>query len=164
MTGWEAKLRLPLRFRVTGDSMSPTLRAGDSLLVDRRAYHRGMPSPGDIVLVRKPGQSDYFMTKRIIGLPGEAVVLSKGTLSIDGATVGEPYVQETGPDEASWTLGENEYVVLGDNRGGSTDSRSFGPIRNEHIIGRIFYRYLPPHSRGRVRRSKRAIESTHGDP
>ncbi len=144
--------------------MSPTLRAGDSLLVDRRAYRRATPLPGDIVLVPKPGQSDFFMTKRIIGLPGEAVILSGGRLFIDGAAVGEPYVRDTGTGEASWSLGENEYIVLGDNRGESTDSRSFGPIRNEHIIGRIFYRYLPPHSRGRVPRSKRAIESAHGDP
>ncbi len=162
MTGLAARLRLPLRFRVTGDSMSPTLRAGDSLLVDRRAYRRATPLPGDLVLVLKPGEPDLFLTKRIIGLPGEVVVLSNGRLSVDRVELGEPYVRHSGVGEASWNLRENEYVILGDNRNESTDSRSFGPIRSEHIIGRIFHRYLPAPSRGRVARPKRAIEPNHG--
>jgi signal peptidase I len=132
--------------RVRGDSMSPALRHGQWVCVDRRAYRRAAPQRGDIVRLKDPQRPGAWVVKRIVGLPGEAVRHEGGRLSVNGVAV--PAL-EASPSEISapqdWSPGTGEYVVLGDNRARSTDSRAYGPVRREAILGKVLMR-------GRLRR------------
>ena len=92
--------------------------------------------------------------KRIVGLPNEDLRLDDGVLYVNENPLEEAYVADTkagaeGFIQAWWT-GPDEYVVLGDNRGGSTDSRAFGKVKRQQIIGRVWFRFWPPRAWGRV--------------
>lgn len=125
-------------YRVASASMSSTLVAGDWVIVDTR--QRGLQPVGrnDLIVYRHPSGHDYV--HRVIGLPGETLVVEAGGVTVDGAKLDEPFVQ--GADGARHievkrlTLGAGEYFVMGDNRGHSFDSRSFGPVFANTIIGR----------------------------
>ena len=123
--------------RVAGTSMSDTLRDGDVALVTRFDYLGGRtPDFGDVVACRFPGRTDTYL-KRVAGLPGETVTIAGGTLYRDGARVSEPYVSSF-PEDYAVALGEGEYLLLGDNRADSYDSRmpDMGPVGAEAFLGR----------------------------
>lgn len=132
---------------VRGASMMPSLRHGDQVLVDVSAYGERGPARGDIVVFPSPQADGRRDVKRVIGLPGERVVMAEGVLLIDERHVAEPYLgglpSSVGLGESAWDLGAGEYLVLGDNRAHSTDSREFGPIRGDRIVGRAWLRYWP---------------------
>ena len=132
---------------VRGDSMLPNFAKGDVVLVDRGAFKDAGPARRDVVAVRDPGGSGMLYLKRIIGLPGERVALSDGLLYIDDQQTSEPYLgglpSSLGLSTTNWLLGEGEYVVLGDSRSHSTDSRNFGPIRADQIVGKAWLRVWP---------------------
>ena len=132
---------------VLGDSMSPTLRAGSRLAVDRLAYVLAEPDRGDVVVVRGGDRERNRHLKRVVGLPGEEVAVGEGRVWIDGAEFFEPYLaarpRTSGLEEGHWTLSEAEVFVLGDNRMASTDSRSYGPVASRRIEGRVWLRYWP---------------------
>lgn len=135
-------------YRVTGDSMRPSFEPGEWLLVSRRAYHRATPTRGELVIVRDPRDLARLYLKRVVGLPGEEVRLFEGMLYINGSYLPEPYLgglpAYLGLEENVWKLGEGEYFVMGDDRAHSTDSRHFGPVRRELIVGRAWLRLWPP--------------------
>ncbi len=144
----EAALALTSRvYVVSGNSMAPTIRAGDYLLVSVRAYRANTPNRGDLVIVRDPRDSGLRYLKRVIGLPGETVRLGDGMLCIDGVHLSEPYLgglpASPGLDSTGWGLGNTEFFVLGDNRSHSTDSREFGPVDSTAILGKAWVRYWP---------------------
>ena len=152
--GGLADLLRSRRIRVAGHSMEPMLIENDLLLVSRRFPERGRPARGDIVLFRDPleGVDDI---KRVCGLPGEQVELVGGALIIDGVTVNESYAiacASGGSNRDSWSLSEGEYIVLGDNRDDSRDSRAFGPVHRSFIVGRVWRRYGPPSRSGPLER------------
>jgi signal peptidase I len=162
-----------LNFRVEGLSMSPNLHNGEMLLVNRNAYSSfdlyalvdwlpgvahaeartvhpfDPPERGDIVVFDPPTNSDKPYIKRVIGLPGEEVMIRDGSVYIDGVEVNEPYLD----GEATECPGRNEcepvtvqpghVYVLGDNRDNSQDSRSFGPISLDDVIGKAWVTYWP---------------------
>lgn len=133
--------------RIEGSSMSHTLQSGDIALVTSFDYHFGRePSRGDIVECRFPNRSDAYI-KRVIGLPGETVEIRNGETFIDGAPYPERYVSSPAEDY-SITLGEDEYLVLGDNRADSYDSRAeeMGPIGKDDFLGRVRFILWPPES------------------
>jgi signal peptidase I len=133
-------------FRVTSESMLPTIAVGDCLLVNARTplrLHRG-----DIVAVHNPHDSEEWLCKRLIGMPHDHVEMAlDGYLYINGERQDkEPYVsthQIEVEEPLSWHLGENEYLVFGDNRNRSYDSRDFGSVRPPHFIGVVTMRYWP---------------------
>ena len=135
-------------YKVRGHSMQPNFRQGDRLLVSRRAYRRGPPDRGDAVIARDPRDPGQRYLKRVVGLPGEEVRLSEGMLIIDGAPLEEPYLgglpASPGLGEQGWELEDDEYFVMGDSRAHSTDSREFGPIGRELIVGMAWFRWWPP--------------------
>jgi signal peptidase I len=138
---------------VRGDSMRPTLEAGQRIAVGPL---RGTPRRGEVVLVRRAGRE---MVKRVVGLPGEHVRLMGGRLEVDGREVPEPYADGAlalpGMVELDLRLGEGELAVLGDSRGRSTDSRSFGPVRGDELVGIVRFAYWPPRRvRGSVGESR----------
>ena len=111
---------------VDGHSMQPTLWPGDRLLVVPARLRQ--PRRGDVVIVDDPRAPSRRTCKRVVGLPGEQVVLKAGRLSIDGDPLDEPYVAAPGRDRRSFRVPADRLLVLGDNRVGSTDSRTYGPV------------------------------------
>ena len=123
--------------RVAGTSMRETLLADDVALVTRFDYRAGgTPRRGEVVQCVFPDRSDTYI-KRVIGLPGEDVCFSNGQLTVNGQPVDEPYVS-TPTADYEIVLGEDEYLVLGDNRSDSYDSRmaDMGPVGAEAFLGR----------------------------
>ena len=136
---------------VSGNSMYPTFKNGEYLVVDQLTYRFTEPQHGDVVVFRFPNNPSQFFIKRIIGLPGETVRIENGKLFIargeDEARVeipvAEPYAGPGSFDSKTLALGDNEYFVMGDNRGASLDSRSWGPLSRDLIRGRALVRLFP---------------------
>ena len=132
-------------FVVEGSSMVPTLIQGDRLIVSRLSYFLGEPDRGDIIVFQYPYGPERDFVKRIIGLPGETIAIQNGQVFINGKPLPpEDYVQNKSSDTiAPVTLGDDEYFVMGDNRTGSSDSRSWGPMQKHFIIGKAWLIYYP---------------------
>lgn len=136
-------------FFVEGASMEPAYEDGDYLLVDKISYLLGEPDRGEVVVFRFPNDPQKVFIKRIVGLPGETVVVERGTVTIinsdnpNGMTLAEGYLAEETTQSTKVTLGESEYFVMGDNRDASYDSRGWGPLKERFIIGKVFLRAWP---------------------
>ena len=131
--------------KVNGESMYPTLEEGDIMILNKTAYYFNKPERFDIVVVNMP---DEYLIKRVIGLPGEHIEYKNNTLYIDGKKVKENFkhgvtanfnIEELGSD----TIPLNTYLVLGDNRENSLDSRELGVIREDQLLGRTSLIILP---------------------
>ncbi|MFQ5880576.1 MAG: signal peptidase I [Dehalococcoidia bacterium] len=138
---------LARRVVVRGWSMYPTLAPGEYVLFDRLAFHRRSPQLGDVVLAAHPGQKRTRLIKRVVALPGQRVVTRNGRLWVSGQPYEGMEAEVTGA-EGEWTLGEDEYFLLGDAPAVSTDARHFGPVRRRQILARAWLVYWPP---GRMR-------------
>ena len=148
-------LFFPARFVVSGDSMLPALANRESVLAVRTKLSWNRLRRGDIVVLRNPVLKDRIYIKRIIGLPDEDIRLADGRVYVQGSLLEENYLDEpiaAGPEgDREWWMGPDEYFVLGDNRTGSQDdSRAFGPVDRRLILGRVWFRYWPLRSSGRI--------------
>ena len=123
--------------KVRGESMAPILRDGQWVVASRRAYARRRPSRFDVVRFVDPWRPGSWSVKRIVGLPSEQVELRGGELVVDCRTIDEPHAAPGNTADCSWMTGPAEYVVLGDNRSRSTDSRQYGPIDFSAITGGV---------------------------
>ena len=155
-------------FKVDGSSMHPTLEGGQYLLVNKLVYFKldtarlsriipfwhvdqssahfaiHPPKRGEVIVFRFPKDPSKDFVKRVIGLPGEVVEITDGQVYIDGVPLDEPYLP--GPDRTVLQrreMGEKEYFVLGDNRRSSNDSRSWGPVPEENVRGKVWVVYWP---------------------
>jgi signal peptidase I len=129
---------------ILGDAMAPTLRDGQYVSVDIRAFAHHPPQHGDIVLFTPPTQTSLLFIKRIIAIPGDRLLITNGSVSINGGVIGESYLAERWIANNSWpadgqavTVPPNEYFVMGDNRNHSSDSRAFGFVSLEAIQGKL---------------------------
>jgi len=139
------------RFQVRGSSMEPTLHDGQYLVVSKWTYWLQAPKRGDIMVFHPPnGLTDDYI-KRIVGLPGEQIRIRQGEVLVDGVPLQEAYVVNEGIYSGSWKLGSDEYFVLGDNRGNSSDSHMWGTLPRENIIGKAWLCYWPPEAWGPVK-------------
>lgn len=142
--------------QVKGASMDPTFGSGDYIFTSKitykmRSYHRG-----DIVVFKSPGNPDIEYIKRIIGIPGDVVMIKDSEVYVNGRQLKEDYIADkTNLWEGGFSKnGEGTKVadgmlfVMGDNRPRSSDSREFGLITEESVIGQVFYRYFPPNKAG----------------
>jgi signal peptidase I len=154
--------------RVEGQSMEPNISDSERLVVEKVTYRIRLPERGEIVVLKPPNwhpQSvqqrllSWFCTvmpvecsvdipdpliKRVIGLPGETLEIRDGQVFIDGQVLEEPYVQQlTFGDVSPRVISEGYVFVLGDNRGASNDSRSFGEVALANVVGRAWFRYWP---------------------
>lgn len=134
---------LSARVRVENVSMKPTLEPGEFLLVNRVAYKLGEPQIGDIVVFHAPGVSDEDYIKRVIGLPGDVVRIADGVVYVNEQPLYEPYIADTPNYAGTWTVPEEEYFVLGDNRNNSSDSHLWGYVPADDIVGRAILIYWP---------------------
>lgn len=125
--------------RVNGASMDPTLNDKDIMLLDEISYRFSDIERFDIVVVK---EEDEYLIKRVIGLPSETVEYKNDKLYIDGKYVKEDFKHKETFD-FSTTLGKDEYFIMGDNRTNSTDSRVFGPISRDKIMGKTSLTILP---------------------
>jgi signal peptidase I len=159
-------------FRIPSESMVPTLEIGQRVLVNRIGEHFGDPERGDVMVFKPPlgaddnmcgvshpadqpcprstpGKSDTNFIKRVVGLPGERLSVRRGRVYIDGRPQREPFVQ---PDAQCAlcnmpepiVIPEGQYYMMGDNRGASADSREWGPVPKDNMIGNAFATYWPP--------------------
>ncbi len=152
--------------------MRPTLEGGQYLLVNKLVYFKidqerlsriipfwrvsdiresfavHPPEPGEVIVFRfpdpNPDNRKRDFVKRVIGVPGDRISIKEGTVWLNGKAIPEPYI--TAPDTTDMSerrLGRKEYFVLGDNRRGSSDSRTWGPVPEENILGKVWIVYWP---------------------
>jgi signal peptidase I len=133
------------RIRVESISMRPTLFAGDFIIVNKLAYKIGQPSRGDIIIFHyppDPNREPYI--KRVIGLPGETVQVSGGSVFVNNVRLDEPYISAPPSYEGQWRVPDDSLFVLGDNRNSSSDSHSWGMVPLSNVIGKAEVVYWPP--------------------
>ncbi len=137
---------------VQGASMEPTFHDYHYLIIDKVSYRLDDPARGDVIVLDLPIDTTRALIKRVIGLPGETVSINGTTVTITntehptGMTIDEPYLSLEslgGPTGMTIALGEDQYFVLGDNRRVSSDSRSWGTLPREDIVGRVIVRLFP---------------------
>ena len=145
-----------VRFFIDGPSMQPNFHASEFLVVSRLSYLLGEPEHGDVAVFDAPEArpDDPPLIKRVIGMPGDTVEIRDQQVYVNGAALNETYINEPCSEsmcrDDSWTLGPNEYFFMGDNRNNSRDSRRFGPVQREHVVGEALVRYWPPSEWGIV--------------
>jgi len=136
---------------VTGDSMRPTFHDGNYLIIDELTYRFREPARGEVVVMRFPRDPSQYFIKRIVGLPGEHIVIKEGRVTIhngehpEGLTLEEPYLasQSITHGNIERKLASDEFFVLGDNRLSSSDSRVWGTLPKKDIVGRVYLRLFP---------------------
>jgi signal peptidase I len=131
--------------RVSSESMAPTLRAGDRVLVEKISRHLGPPGRGDLVTFASPEDAELVL-KRVVGSPGDEVALRDGELYVNGRRMHEPYVDRSHLDGVYYgpvTVPAGHVLVMGDNRESSVDSRRYGPVPADRLRGRLLTRVWP---------------------
>ncbi len=134
---------------VDGRSMDPTFETGDYLIVNKFSYLKGAPKRNTVVVFKYPNDTSKSFIKRIIGLPGETVVMKENIVTIvnnehpDGFVIDQSYVTHESPSNFTKKLASDEYFVMGDNRSESFDSRSWGPLEKKYILGKPILRLFP---------------------
>jgi signal peptidase I len=149
---------------VPSSSMEPTLKPGDVLLMRIDAYRHRVPSRGDIVIFHDASSDGELLVKRVVGLPGENVFCQGGKVWINDRTLDEPYLKEPyyDPKPHGVVLKKNQLWMMGDNRDGSQDSRDFGPVETENLVGRASAIILPTSRRGRLASSSDHVRKPDG--
>lgn len=147
---------------VNGNSMFPNFHDKEFLLTDKLSYRLRAPARGDVVIFSAPPSAhcpvglNCDFIKRIVGLPGEKIMVKNGRVYINDQLLREPYLTDSiithpGPSSASFLIEgvdrlipEDSYITLGDNRGASSDSRDWGVVTRDRIVGKAWIRYWPP--------------------
>ncbi len=130
--------------------MDPTFETGHYLIVDELTYRFKTPERGSVLIFKYPKDPTKSFIKRVIGLPNEKISISNGQITIinnehsEGFVLDEPYVKLSKKDTVDYIINKDEYFVLGDNRQASADSRIWGPVPKENIVGRPIVRFFPP--------------------
>ena len=139
--------------QVSGSSMVPNFHNGEYIITNKISTRFYPIKRGQVLIVHspKPGDNKVFI-KRVIGLPNERIRIYNGKVHINGEQLQEPYLPSNTltsgeaflQDSEQISIPDDQYFLIGDNRGGSSDSREWGPVKKEHIIGEAWFRYWPP--------------------
>lgn len=137
-------------YLVDGRSMDPTFHTNDYLIVDKLSYRFSNPERGSVIVFNFPKDPTRKFIKRIIGLPNETVSIRDGIVTIsniehpNGITLNQDYISRTKIESMGpYTLGPDEYFVMGDNRSDSWDSREWGAVKSTYLLGRPIIRLFP---------------------
>ena len=133
-------------YRIENHSMEPSFFEGQFVLVNKLAYRLGQPDRGDVLVFHNPRNTNEDYIKRIIGLPGDTVEISNQTVFINGAAVLENFTHHPIPPgeySGPFVVGDNQLFVMGDNRPNSSDSRVFGSIDQDLVVGQAWLRIWP---------------------
>lgn len=134
---------LSARVRVESISMQPTLRQGELLLVDKLAYLKKLPLTGDIIIFHAPPEPGEDFIKRVIGAPGDQVLIEDGQVYVNHVLLQEGYIASSPDYNGVWEVPEDAVFVLGDNRNASSDSHTWGYVPLENIVGKALLVYWP---------------------
>jgi signal peptidase I len=132
--------------RVEGQSMAPTLRNQDRLIINKLAYRLGPPRRGDIVMLYYPADPDKSFVKRVIAEAGDTVRIADGIVFVNSVRLHDDYVPEDYRGHDDWgpeVIPEGYYFVMGDHRNESSDSRQWGMVPTRYIVGRVQIRWWP---------------------
>lgn len=137
--------------KVFGTSMVPNFNNGDYIITNKISLRLSEPKRGEVIILQNPRNPDQVFIKRVIALPEEKISISGGIVFVNNKALAEPYLPTGLKTQGGAFLSEGEeivvprdqYFVMGDNRGGSSDSREWGPIKTELIIGQAWLRYWP---------------------
>ena len=146
-----------MRATVAGDSMSPTLKNNNRVLVNRLVYHLSGPKSGDVIVFYPNGnKKSRCYVKRVVGEPGDKVQIKDGAVYVNGELFDQTdteAIETAGLAEEVITVGEDEYFVLGDNRDNSEDSRyaNIGNVKKDDIVGKAWFCTYPWSSIGRIK-------------
>nr|WP_298140914.1 signal peptidase I [uncultured Pseudomonas sp.] len=131
-------------YTIPGQSMTPTLKPGDVVIASSWAYALGEPQRGDLVIFQTPHLPGVKFLQRLMGLPGDRLAMRAGRLFINGKAIDEPYLnpdqglaQPSSLEMAERLVPEGEFFMLGDNRKNSNDSRYWGTVERQKLIGRV---------------------------
>jgi signal peptidase I len=131
-------------YRVEGVSMQPGLHDNEYVLVNKIAYLFHAPERGDVIVFHFPLDTSKDFIKRVIGLPGDTITVDSTSVKVDGVLLNEPYISErANPQGQRWTVPSNDYFVMGDNRPASDDSRDWGYVPRDDIVGKAVIVYWP---------------------
>lgn len=148
-----------LRVLVKGRSMEPSLQDGNFLLVNRLAYNDDLPARGEVIVFTNPSDTDIDFIKRVIGLPGDTIEVNNGTLYLNNQIIDESYIlSQSLRNTSPVVVPEGHVFVLGDNRNVSSDSRTWGPLDIDEILGKPILIYWPPNQWGDVPHSTETFE------
>jgi signal peptidase I len=134
---------LTARIRVEGSSMAPSLHSGEFVLVSKLAYRLGEPQIGDVIVFHYPRDTSQEFIKRVVGLPGDQVVVENRQVTVNGRPLSEPYLAAQPLYHGAWNVPADSYFVLGDNRNNSSDSHNWGVVPAEYVIGKAVLIYWP---------------------
>ena len=137
--------------QVDGKSMEPTFHNAEYILTDKISYRISSPKRGDVVVFHSPQDAGTDFIKRIVGVPGDIVMVKDGYFYLNGTRLDEEYINDPGKvapgrfmrEGASAEVPNGQYLVMGDNRLHSSDSREWGFVPRTNIVGRAFFRYWP---------------------
>ena len=135
---------LSARIRVDSYSMEPTLYKGDFVIVNKISYKLGSPGRGDVIVFHFPPNPEEQYIKRVIGLPGDQIHIADGRVYINGEMLAEPYLHVSTNRGGDWKVPTDSLFVMGDNRNNSSDSRSWGMVPFDNIVGKAAVIYWPP--------------------
>ncbi len=131
------------RVRVENISMKPTLQPEEFVLVNKIAYKIGKPNIGDIIVFHYPKDPTQDYIKRVIGRPGDTVIINNGKVSVNGTVLSEPYIAAPPDYDGTWNVPADNLFVLGDNRNQSSDSHSWGYVPMNLVVGKALFIYWP---------------------
>lgn len=151
--------------QVDGQSMMPNFQNGEYILTDKISYRLHAPKRGDVVVFHSPQDERVDFIKRILGVPGDTLKLSKGYVYLNGTKLQENYLNDPGNvlsgrflrEGAEIEVPHGQYFVMGDNRNHSSDSREWGLVSMSQIVGRAFFRYWPVNAFGLVETAEAEI-------
>ncbi len=134
-------------YMVDGTSMQPGLNNNQYVLVNKLAYLFHTPERGDVIVFHWPVDTTKDLIKRVIGVPGDVIVIDRTTVRVNGVLLTEPYISKpANPGGSKWVVPPNDYFVMGDNRLVSDDSRDWGFVPKSYIIGKAVLVYWPLNS------------------
>ena len=131
-------------YMVDGTSMQPGLQNNQYVLVNKLAYLFHAPERGDVIVFHWPVDTNKDLIKRVIGLPGDVIVINRTQVQVNGVLLSEPYIAApANPLGNRWVVPPDDYFVMGDNRQVSDDSRDWGFVPKSYIIGKAVFVYWP---------------------